>query len=308
MTQTDYSDRAITQRLRLASELRKLNLSLAKATPSTEGSDSSRAGISSDEPHTHQWGTQPEMFGPRHEHRLGMILRETARLRSASQVLDAAVGLGQLATRVKSQGHTVFGVDASFDAALYATRSNGTPSVVGSMTDLPFKPAAFDGVTSGETLEHLDDDVSAAREIGRVLKADGLCIATVPALQSLWTASDTYYEHRRRYSSGELARLFDQNFTIEKSRYWGFPVVLLYDTLFLLPMNMRRSKKSVDSDPALKSIARAGRSGFLKSTVRALFKIDSLFSLLPFGPGLLLVARKNAMQRHPQRSGKSLSS
>ena len=36
---------------------------------------------------------------------------------------------------------------------------------------------------------------------------------------------------------------------------------------------------------AAKSIARAGRSGFLKSIVRALFKLDSLFSLLPFGPG-----------------------
>jgi len=292
MTQTDYSDRAITQRLRAASELRKLNLSLANATPAAERPEPVMSGITNAEPHTHQWGTQPEMFGPRHEHRLGMILRETRRLPPASRVLDAAVGLGQLAVRVGAQGHRVFGVDASFDAALYATRSNRTPSVVGSLTVLPFKTSAFDGVTSGETLEHLDDDVSAAKEIGRVLKGGGLCIATVPALKSLWTASDTYYEHRRRYSSNELARLFDPAFRIEKSRYWGFPIVLLYDTLFLLPMNKRRSKKSVDSDPALKSIARAGRSGFLKSIVRALFKIDVFFSLLPFGPGLLLVARK----------------
>ena len=86
--------------------------------------------------------------------------------------------------------------------------------------------------------------------------------------------------------------LFQPAFRIEKSRYWGFPMVLLYDTLFLLPMNKRRSKKSVDSDPALKSIAIAGRSGFLKSIVRALFRIDSLFAILRFGPGLLLVARK----------------
>lgn len=297
MTQTDYSDRAITQRLRQASELRKLNLSLAKATPVSERSALLASEIGEAGPHTHQWGTQPEMFGPRHEHRLGMILRETNRLPPASRVLDAAVGLGQLAARVRAQGHRVFGVDASFDAALYATRSNGTPSVVGSLTDLPFRSSAFDGVTSGETLEHLDDDLSAAREIGRVLAAGGLCIATVPALKSLWTASDTYYEHRRRYNRSELARLFDPAFRIEKSRYWGFPVVLLYDTLFLLPMNKRRSKKSVDSDPALKSIARAGRSGFLKSIVRGLFKLDSLFSLLPFGPGLLLVARKKIRAR-----------
>lgn len=306
MTQTDYSDRAITQRLRQASELRKLNLSLARATPARERAELPASEIRNTEPHTHQWGTQPEMFGPRHEHRLAMILRETKRLPPASRVLDAAVGLGQLAVRVRGQGHRVFGVDASFDAAFYATRSNGTPSVVGSLSDLPFRSSEFDGVTSGETLEHLDDDVSAAREIGRVLAAGGLCIATVPALKSLWTASDTYYEHRRRYSRSELSRLFDPAFRIEKSRYWGFPVVLLYDTLFLLPMNKRRSKTSVDSDRALKSIARAGRSGFLKSIVRGLFKIDGLFALLPFGPGLLLVARKRSVP--VERSTESLSS
>ena len=49
---------------------------------------------------THQWGTQPELFGPRHEHRLGLILSEVAKVRQGGRVLDAAVGLGQLATRI----------------------------------------------------------------------------------------------------------------------------------------------------------------------------------------------------------------
>ncbi|MDQ6800081.1 MAG: class I SAM-dependent methyltransferase [Acidobacteriota bacterium] len=243
--------------------------------------------------HTHQWGSQPEMFGPRHEHRLSIILAETQKLPLGARVLDAAVGLGQLALRLQQQGLRVFGIDAAFDAVLHVRRTSSIPVVLGDLTRMPFREGAFDGVTTGETLEHLDDDAGAVREISRILKRGGTCVATVPALRSLWSASDDYYEHRRRYSRDELGALFVQaRMSIESARYWGFPVVLAYDTLFLLPMNKRRARRNVDSDDALRSIARAGKSQALVRIVRAVFAIDRLFGFIPFGPGLLLVARK----------------
>ena len=243
-------------------------------------------------PHTHAWGTQPEMFGPRHEHRLGIIMAEVRKLPAGVRVLDAAIGLGQLAGRMREAGCRVFGIDGAFDAALHVRRL-GMPVVVGDMTRLPFRDGAFGAVTTGETLEHLDDDASAANEIGRVIETGGTCIATVPALRSLWSASDDYYEHRRRYARGELAALFTAaGLRIEKATYWGFPVVLTYDTLFLLPMNKRRARRDVAQDAALQSVARAGRSRALVGLVRLAFAVDRLFSWIPFGPGLLLVARK----------------
>ena len=242
---------------------------------------------------THQWGTQPEMFGPRHEHRLGIIMAEVRKLPAGVRVLDAAIGLGQLAGRVRGAGYRVFGIDAALDAALHVRRTLGLPVVVGDMTRLPYRDAAFGAVTTGETLEHLDDDAAAAREIARVIERGGTCIATVPALQSLWSASDDYYEHRRRYARHELASLFRQGgLVVEKAAFWGFPVVLAYDTLFLLPMNKRRARRSVGQDAALQSVARAGRSRALVGLVRAVFALDRLFWWIPFGPGLLLVARK----------------
>ena len=242
---------------------------------------------------THAWGTQPEMFGPRHEHRLGMIVREVERLPRGARILDGAVGLGQLAGRMQQRGYRVVGIDYSFEAALHVNRTSAIPVVVGDMTRMPFRNGAFDGVTTGETLEHLDDDASAAAEIARVLREGGACVATVPALQSLWTASDDYFEHRRRYSRAQLEEMFRRaGLDVARSSYWGFPVVLTYDTLFLLPMNKRRAQKKVEEDAALRSVARAGRSRALVSLVRAIFAIDSLFSWVPFGPGLLMVARK----------------
>ncbi len=247
---------------------------------------------------THPWGTQPEMFGPRHEHRLSIILRETKRIAAGSRILDAAVGLGQLAQKLQQRGLRPVGIDASFEAVLHVRKTTSIPAVLGDLTRLPFRSGAFDGVTSGETLEHLDDDAGAVREISRVLKSAGVCIATVPALRSLWSASDDYYEHRRRYSREELSGLFRAaGLSIESAQYWGFPVVLAYDTLFLLPMNKRRARRSVDSDAALQSVARAGRSRVLVGIVRAAFAVDRLFRFIPFGPGLLLVARKPANHR-----------
>jgi SAM-dependent methyltransferase len=240
---------------------------------------------------THAWGTQPEMFGPRHEHRLGMIVREVERLPRGARVLDGAIGLGQLATRLQQRGYELFGIDYSFEAALHVRRNSSIPVVVGDMTRMPFQDGAFDGVTTGETLEHLDDDAAAAREIGRVLRNGGSCVATVPALQSLWSASDDYYEHRRRYSRAQLVNMFSA-LRVEKARYWGFPVVLAYDTLFLLPMNKRRARLKVTEDAALRGVAKVGKARGLVNLVRAVFAIDRLFGWLPFGPGLLMVAKK----------------
>jgi SAM-dependent methyltransferase len=252
---------------------------------------------------THAWGTQPEMFGPRHEHRLGMIVREVERLPHGARILDGAVGLGQLAGRMQASGYRVIGIDYAFDAALHVRRTSTIPAVVGDMTRMPFRAGTFDGVTTGETLEHLRDDASAASEIGRVLREGGTCIATVPALQSLWSSSDDYYEHLRRYSRAQLETLFRAGgLAVQKARYWGFPVVLTYDTLFLLPMNKRRARRKVDEDTALQSVAKAGRARWLVRLVRAIFSLDALFAWLPFGPGLLLVARKKSPGGHPGRA------
>jgi SAM-dependent methyltransferase len=245
------------------------------------------------EPRTHAWGTQPEMFGPRHEYRLGMIVREVVALPPGARILDGAVGLGQLAQRLVQRGYRVVGIDYSLEAAVHVRRT-GLSAVVGDLTRMPFRAGAFDAMTTGETLEHLDDDRAAANEIARVVRSGGTVIATVPALQMLWSRSDDYYEHRRRYSRSALTDMFrGAGFAIAKASFWGFPIVLIYDTLFLLPMNKRRAQRDPGSDAGLRSVARAGKSRWLVAAVRGVFALDRLFSWIPFGPGLLLVAKKN---------------
>lgn len=246
-----------------------------------------------DDQKTKDWGSHPEMFGPRHGHRSGMMLRQLEGLRPGARVLEGAVGLGQLAVRIERAGYRAFGIDTTFEALLHVRRAGEIPVLAGDMTRLPFRDGVFDAVTSGETLEHLKDDVAAAREMERVLRPDGRCVITVPALDLLWNASDDFNAHERRYSRSSLRAIFlAAGFDRVRARFWGFPFVLLYDWLFLLPMDRRRARREVSGDAPLQSVARAGRSRLLVLLVRAVFRIDGLFSWIPFGPGLLLVARK----------------
>ncbi|MEO8215608.1 MAG: class I SAM-dependent methyltransferase [Acidobacteriota bacterium] len=237
------------------------------------------------------------MFGPRHEHRIGFILRETKEIRPGGRLLEAAVGLGQMARRLSAQGHHVFGIDGSIEAARFVRRNTPVPVVVGDITRLPFRDQSFRLVTSGETLEHIDDDAAAANEIARVMEMEGTCVITVPAMELLRNPSDTYYEHLRRYSKSGLTKLF-QNAGVHVARasFWGFPAVLVYDFLFILPLNFRRRRVSSESDAALRSVARAGRSSILIRTVLAVFSLDRLFSWIPFGPGLVLVGKRHEGQ------------
>jgi SAM-dependent methyltransferase len=233
------------------------------------------------------------MFGPLHAHRLGRMLREVANLPRGSRILDGAVGLGTLAAGMQQRGHRPIGIDYSFEAAVHVKKTSTIPVVVGDMTRMPFRDGVFDGVTSGETLEHLERDADAASEIRRVLREDGVCVITVPALMSLWSTSDDYYGHLRRYSRDSIGALFrTAGMTVAKARYWGFPAALAYDIAFLRRMNRRRATRPVSDDKMLRGVARVGKLRPLVAVVRAMFNVDYLFTWLPYGPGLLLVAKK----------------
>jgi SAM-dependent methyltransferase len=239
------------------------------------------------------WGSQTEMFGPRNAHRLELMFANLDTLASPSRFLDAAVGLGDAAQRLIQRGHWVVGVDLSVDAALLARARTRANLVIADLKALPFRDGAFDGLTSGETLEHIDDDLAAVREFSRVLKTDARAVVTVPALESLRTFSDEYYEHLRRYSRSELTDLFRKaGFNITRAHYWGFPFVILYDYAFMLPLNHRRARHPITEDRSLRAVSSAGRVAWLVSFVRGLFNLDRFLTWIPIGVGLVLVATK----------------
>jgi SAM-dependent methyltransferase len=103
-----------------------------------------------------------------------------------------------------------------------ANRRNGMSSVCGDAARLPFPDDAFECVTLFDLIEHVPDDGTAAREILRVLKPDGVILLSTP--NDRWrypyfrifapicpTEEELFLEWghvRRGYAMEDLAALF----------------------------------------------------------------------------------------------------
>jgi hypothetical protein len=119
---------------------------------------------------------------------------------------------------------------------------------------------------------------------------------TVPAGPSQWSAWDDWAGHERRYTAGAMVALLRGAGLAARVRVWGWPVVRLYDALFLGRVNRRRLQASgeVADEAPLRAVAAAGRRRWLVAAVAAAFELDRPFDGAPWGVGLVFVARKGA--------------
>jgi len=112
------------------------------------------------------------------ERRLEMIAR-WASLEGA-RVLEAGGGIGMYADQMRRR----YGADvALFDIELPFARQarDATPhTAVAAAEYLPYADGYFDTVLSHEVIEHVRDDVEAAREMVRVLKPGGRLVVFCP--------------------------------------------------------------------------------------------------------------------------------
>jgi len=251
-----------------------------------------------------EWGADPEFFGPRHAHRERRIVRELDRHATGGRLhLECAAGVGSLALTLAQAGLTVVAADRSLRslahlmARSYVGASDGRVlPVVADITRLPFDGGTFDSVTSAETLEHIDDHRGAARELGRVLGPGGWLVGTVPADPRQWSEWDDWGGHLRRYEPASMAELLTEVGPRPRVTVWGWPLLRLYDDLFLKRVNRRRlhSSLSVDDDPALRRVSSLGRQRWLVRAVRTLFEFDRLFDGARWGVGLLFAVQRPA--------------
>ncbi len=249
-----------------------------------------------------EWGADPEFFGPRHAHREGRLERAlTRRVASSGLHLECAAGVGSLSLTLARQGFTVAAADASLRSlAVVAHRADlaglsaSVLPVVADIARLPFADGTFRGATSAETLEHIPDDAAAAADLARVLAPGGWLCGTVPADPGQWSDWDDWGGHLRRYVKNQMEALLADAGLEPEVTVWGWPVLRLYDDVFMKRVNRRRlhNRGKLEDDPSLARVAGLGRRRWLVNAFRAAFNIDRLFDGVPWGVGLLFAARK----------------
>lgn len=244
-----------------------------------------------------EWGKTP-IAGGRHAFRLAMMLREVReRVWIPAEVLDAGCGDGAFTASLTKLGYRVSAVDASPlcvercrkavawmpKGELYASRVQQS-----SLESLPFADNSFDAAVSGEVLEHVEDDGTAARELGRVLRPGGVCLVTVPADPELWSEEDEWAGHHRRYREEQLRELFAAaGFQTVSLRRWGWPMTYIYDR-YVFRRWLRRRIAAGKSN----SEAGAAASGTAVRLLTLGLSVDRLFIGAPWGIGLVGVFAK----------------
>lgn len=131
------------------------------------------------------------------------------RLPARARILDAGCGSGRNMLELARHG-TVTGVELSPPSVAVA-RGRGVGEVIeGSVLQMPFESGSFDLAVSLDVIEHLEDDLSALRELRRVVAPGGALLITVPAYQWLWSGHDEVNHHHRRYTRRSLQRVAER--------------------------------------------------------------------------------------------------
>ena len=166
------------------------------------------------------------------------------RLPPDPRILDAGCGSGRNMVDLARHG-TVTGIELS-DTSVALARERGAGEVIeGSVLDMPFADASFELAVSLDVIEHLEDDLTALRELRRVVAPGGALLLTVPAYQWLWSGHDEINHHHRRYTRNSLQRIGEQaGWRQVRTTYFNS---LLLPAAIVLRMLDRLSRKTTES-------------------------------------------------------------
>lgn len=231
------------------------------------------------------------------------IIQEFVANVKGKTILDLGCGNGSISLLMWYLGAKVHSVDIT-KQALNSTRNlnkinkNTAPFnprlCMGDATELPLKTEAFDIVFCIETLEHIQDDKSAIKEIERVTKRGGTVILAVP-----YSSKVSRIQNYRCYSFKTIKeRLFSKALRLTRSVFWCFPVLRLLDLLrarmfFSVLGFLVKPSRELNNDASARSLAVFYQTRFWRRAmlplVMALLRFNLMFQKLPYSNDVFLV-------------------
>jgi SAM-dependent methyltransferase len=126
------------------------------------------------------------------------VVRWARSLPPGSTILDVGSASGGNTILLSKLGFNLTSLEMS-DLGVELQLKKGIRVVRGDATNLPFDTESFEAVLCLDVLEHIEDDVSALKEMSRVTKPGGKFLFSVPEDPKLWSDHDESVSHVRRY-------------------------------------------------------------------------------------------------------------
>lgn len=147
----------------------------------------------------------------------------------------------------------------------------------------------FDVIGAFDVLEHIREDNDALKSITRALRPGGGIILTVPQHRWLWSPTDKYACHQRRYTRKELLKkIMTAGLRVE--------VATSFVSLLLPAMILSRrgqSKESRGNDPLGELRLHPAMNIFCSAVMQSEYGLIRSGMRLPVGGSLLVVAKKD---------------
>ena len=151
-----------------------------------------------------------------------------SKAKPGDRMLDFGAGIGTFANRIREAGYSVTCVEPDIAQADRVARI-GIP-VVGQLDQIANR--SVDYIYTLNVLEHIEDDVTALRELGQKLSRGGRILIYVPAFKILFSSMDRRVGHHRRYTLPGLRTAVEAaGLSVEQGRYadcLGFFATLVY--------------------------------------------------------------------------------
>lgn len=181
-------------------------------------------------------------------HRNRCIHKLVSKFSPQSQLWDIGGGNGCVSAFLISKGIDVTLIEPGINGANYAKRNRKIENVICASTNDLNCSLKIDSIGLFDVIEHIEDDIDFIRKIEALLKPGGYLYITVPSFIWLWSNSDVYAQHYRRYTIKTISLLLE-NFEIKYSSYFfqvlTLPIFLLRSIPYLLRL---KTVENPDSD------------------------------------------------------------
>jgi SAM-dependent methyltransferase len=211
------------------------------------------------------------------------------------RIMDIGCSSGLLLRLLRRRfpNHAIVGADCVLGPLERLSRSvQDIPLLQFDLLKCPWPDQSFDALLLLNVLEHIDDDLGAARQVHRILKPGGVAIIEVPAGPGLYDVYDKELLHFRRYRMTDLlGRLRTAGLEILDRSHLGF---FLFPGFWFVKKRNRKylsASQEVRREVVTRNIRRYRRSGLMHAIMRLESRLRRLI-YYPFGIRCLVTCRK----------------